>query len=259
MQWLCFCCIRLRKLRALNLAGAACSCLWIVMMSLNLLSFSATLSLSLMILARTLGLSEVSSEGPDTNCFCSLVSKCMDYLAIYCIFRYCIKMLWYELNYIPTSLAKLWILLHMVSWTNFLINWTFLSVFLIAGCPKCSAALWMLYYFWTWKTNQIIEFTYCLSVWKQAFTSCKFVQQFCIFEVVLDVNTLFFEIWHFLRKYESHRAQHTTSLYMVLLLMCVLLCWNAWQMTKDSISCPPRGGIFICHNCSSIIVTSFAN
>ena len=64
---------------------------------------------------------------------------------------------------------------------------------------------------------------------KASFTSYKSVQQFCLFEVLWNVLILFFEIRLFLRQY---RAQHTTSLYRMLLLICTYCFFEmhgTWQ------------------------------
>lgn len=87
---------------------------------------------------------------------------------------------------------------------------------------------------------------------KASFTSNKSVQQFCLFEMLWNVLSLFFEIWPFLRQYST---QHKTSPYRMLLLICTY-CFSEMHGTwQKSLLHPHLVEDSFLHDCSRIIVT----
>lgn len=70
------------------------------------------------------------------------------------------------------------------------------------------------------------------------------MQQFCLFKVLWDVLTLFFEIWPFLWQYKAQHTTHFTGCYFWFVHPVSL---NSWHMAKDSSPLPPSEGFFFAY------------
>jgi hypothetical protein len=60
-----------------------------------------------------------------------------------------------------------------------LISATLSSILLVDGCLNCLASVTDLH-FWTLKTYQMFQCSLLFLLWKQIFTSCRYIQQFCL-------------------------------------------------------------------------------
>jgi hypothetical protein len=78
-------------------------------------------------------------------CFCSWFCRWgTDLFTVHCTLRSCIRMLCHDSNGIPMSLAKLWTVMHLFSWTNSLIAVTFSLVLHFTFELGMSPSVWVL-------------------------------------------------------------------------------------------------------------------